>query len=81
MADAKNDSASVGSAATVFVTSTTASTPSSAASRPSPVLRSTPVERDTGTTTWPPCCKALTVGVPTRPVAPTTAIRIARRPL
>src|SRR5918992_4769811 len=54
--------------------STMQSTPASASLRPSPVTTSTPVDRDIGTTSWPAASSTSTVGRPTLPVAPATAI-------
>jgi hypothetical protein len=75
----KNSLAAVGAGrcrpfAVPLAASMTHSAPANASAKPSPVTTSTPVDRDIGTTSWPPAPSSSTTRRPTRPVAPATAI-------
>src|ERR1019366_1822807 len=61
----------------VLQTLTTTSTPASALSSPAPVYASTPVDRLIGTVSCPDLFSVDTVYRPIRPVAPSTATRMA----
>jgi hypothetical protein len=70
----KNSVAAASSGEGPVATSTTHSTPARASSSPSRVITSTPVARDIATTSCPRAWSTSTTCLPTRPVAPATAI-------
>lgn len=70
----KNSVAAACSGDGVLDTSMITSTLFRASARPSPVTTSTPEEREMGTTWWSRSSSTRATCLPTRPVAPTTAI-------